>query len=209
MIQQKQFDHSECEQLIELLPLKPQSKHRGLLGNQSAVYATFGAYSYGNHYGVTKLTRRFPVFTKYLTKYFAHHDTQGSCSSSMVVNINGRCPLHRDNHNAAHHENRLVGLGKYKGGELWIETPGNQGIKGVTREVAPGSTPICGRVQATRHQLVKFLPKLWHGPEPWEGTRISVTRGHKHLLPSDRDFLHSLGFDLPPKSPTKEENLRL
>ena len=62
MISKHQLDHVDCEQLLECLPLTPKHRTRGIVEGQAAVYVTFGAYSYGNHYGVTKITRRLPLF---------------------------------------------------------------------------------------------------------------------------------------------------
>ena len=127
----------------------------------------------------------------------------------MVINVNSKCRIHRDNRNAAQHNNRLVGLGDYTGGGLWIETPGKQEPEGVAREVTPDNNQLWGRVYATRHQLVKFPPKLYHGPEAWEGHRTTltsyVTRGHNFLTMTDRVFLNSLGFNLPPEPVDREE----
>ena len=209
MCQKQQFQHRDCEQLLNLLPKASQSRSRGILEQPPEKYVTLGAYSYGNRYGVTKVTSQLPCFTRYILQYLQHHDPEGTACSSLVVNVNGKCAPHRDLHNEAHHVNRMIGLGKYSKGGLWIEIPGKQEVGGVTCEVAPGGPQVCGRVWATRHQLVKFPPKLWHGPEAWEGCRMTVTsyvtRGHKFLCQRDRDFLGSLGFKLPAISESKEE----
>ena len=207
----KRYRHSECEQLLELLPFRPKNQSQGKLPNQKAVYLTLGAYSYGNHYGITHKTRILPHFTKYLLAYLNQHDPDKTACSSVVIILNGRCVLHRDVHNQKQYPNRLMGLGNYQGGGLWVEESEQkgQGDSGLESREVGDQQVVWGRVHSTHHKVVKFLPGLWHETETWSGSRSTVTsyvtRGHSFLEQQDREFLGSLGFRLPPKVPLSEE----
>ena len=201
MLRKKQFQHDECEQFVEYLQIPKCTRHRGLIEDKEARYMTLGAYSHGNHYGVTKHTRRMPFATKYLLQYLSHHDPEKTYCTSLVINVDGRCRTHRDVHNDERYPNLLIGLGDYNQGELWIESNGSQESSLVDRAIPSVASPVRGTLHPTRHQLVKFNPKLWHGPEAWTGIRTTltsfVTRGHKFLQPEDCRILESLGFHLP------------
>ena len=182
-----------------------------MLKDQKAVYATLGAYSYGNHYGITNLTRVIPETTRYLLAYLKHHDPSKTPCSSLVLNLNGKCPAHRDVHNGAQWDNRLIGLGTFKGGGLWIEnieSSGHSEKDQSQRQVRPGLS-IWGKVHSTYHEIVKFPPKLWHETEPWSGSRMTltsyVTRGWALIPQTEKQFLSSLGFELPSPEPQHDQ----
>ena len=210
LLNRKQFDHRTCEQLIEMLAIPHNRQHRGLLGPGPAQYLVLGAYSHGNQYGITKQTHELPETTRYLLQYLQHHDDQDTQCSSIVINHNSFCPRHRDIHNDGKYCNRLIGLGDYEGGALWLE--GSEGSEGnrVWRSIPNQEHERPGVVRNTRYELVKFSPKQWHGPETWKGIRMTltsyVTRGHQFLTQEERNLLTNLGFLLPEKDlPCQEE----
>ena len=209
LLSRKQFDHRTCEQLIEMLAIPHNRQHRGLLGPGPAQYLVLGAYSHGNQYGITKQTQELPETTRYLLKYLQHYDDQDTQCSSMVINYNSFCPRHRDIHNDGKYCNRLIGLGDYQGGDLWLE--GSEGSEGtrVWRSIPNQEHARPGVLHNTRYELVKFSPKQWHGPETWKGVRMTltsyVTRGHQFLTKEERNLLINLGFLLPEKDPPGQE----
>ena len=58
---------------------------------------------------------------RYLLAYLQNWHGKPVEASSLVVNFNSPIPLHRDVHNSGEHLNYVMGLGKYQGGELWVE----------------------------------------------------------------------------------------
>ena len=207
--QEKQFQHKACEQFVEMLAIPLHRQHRGVILKGPARYLTLGAYSHGSHYGITKHTRQLPQTTRYLLAYLDHHDPQPSECSSLVLNIDSMCVRHRDVNNREEYENRLVGLGDFSGGKLWVEGSELSGAGPVIREVSPKQIPVQGQLHDVKHKLVKFKPKRWHGPEEWEGCRITltsyVTRGFAKITTEEQSFLQDLGFRLPS---TKEVDQR-
>ena len=201
LFQAKDFRHSSCEQLLEMLPFKARKQHRNMLGEKPETYITLGAYSFGNHYGVTRRTRQIPHTVRYLLGYMTSLNGGSFTCTSLVINKNARCPSHRDVNNSPEYFNRLVGLGPYTNGELWVEEPTEQSPSTSCRKVLPDGTMLNGRRHATRHQLVAFPPKAWHGPEPWKGLRTTLTsyvsRGWGELSDSEIQELERVGFKPP------------
>ncbi|CAE7653027.1 RE1 [Symbiodinium sp. CCMP2592] len=187
-IQKQDFSHDTCEQLLDLLPCRLHEGHRGMLDAQSQQYLIFGAYSHGNHYGLTKRSQKYPKMIKYLLSYMRHWSPEPLQATSLVVNFNGKCPLHKDQHNDASYPNAVIGLGTYQGGELWVarESP------------TEGET---GDLYDIYRTVQRFSPKVWHGPQAWTGRRIVVgtyvTRGHRQLSEDQPKKLQGLGFQVP------------
>ena len=201
LLKHQDFQHSTCEQFLELIPFKVQKRHRKLLGPEPAIYVTLGAYSHGNHYGVTNRSKQLPNTTKYLLNYMYHWNGGSFTSTSLAINMARQCPIHRDIHNDPLYPNRLIGLGEYEDGGLWVETPGEIEEGGAWRKVSKDGRLVYGQVQATRHRLVTFPPKAWHGPEAWKGNRVTLTsfvsRGFKQLQESEVQELRAMGFRVP------------
>ena len=124
MLSEKTFKHGGCEQLLDFLAIPPRSQHRGVLGSSPAQYLTLGAYSHGSQYGITNHTRELPHTARYFLAYLNRHDPTASCCSSLAVHVNSQCSRHRDVHNDEGYDNRIVGLGAYRGGQLWVEAIG-------------------------------------------------------------------------------------
>ena len=205
LLQEKDSRHQSCEQLINKIPFNPQRRQRGILGEQPQTYIVLGVYAFGNHYGVTKRTYQIPHTVRYLMKYLRHVNGSVFTCTSLVINRNAMCPIHKDVNNDPEYLNRLIGLGNYTRGELWVEVPQEQNSQKACRKVLPNGMVLNGHLHATRHRLVSFPPKAWHGPEPWEGQRDTVTsfvsRGWCHVSDVECQELQKLGFILPPPKP--------
>ena len=210
LLQEGDFTQKSCERLVSLLPRGPKQARSGLMEKQ-ARYHVFGAYAHGAQYGQTRKTSDFPLCAKYLNSFLQQYCPPGYAWSSVVVNENNEVPAHRDVNNLKGHPNLVVGLGDYKGGELWVQENvesldkgWNAGVKGplVEREVRPGER-LWGRLYPTKGKAVMFPPNAWHQSEPWTGCRITVSaymsRAATHVTPEVSQQLRSKGFPLPPK----------
>ena len=120
LLQNKDFRHESCEQLLKNLPLQPILKHRRMLGDSRSIYVTLGVCAYGNHYGITKKTRAWENLCRYVNAY--------------VENWSG--PGHKTVNNDERFENILIGLGDFRKGGLWLEDLGfiSSGNKGEKQE---------------------------------------------------------------------------
>ena len=82
----------------------------------------FGAFATRGE-GITQATFRFPLAATALMKLASTRE--GPCADegflSAQVNCGISLPAHKDKNN--HGETWLIGLGDYKGGRLWIESP--------------------------------------------------------------------------------------
>ena len=206
LLRTQDFQHESCEQLLEMLPYKSRKRHRGILGQGAALYLVLGAYSYGGKYGVTQRTQQLPHTIRYLNKYLDHWQSGPLIRSSLVINCNSRCPLHRDVYNNdQQYDNQIVGTGHYQGGRLWIECCPHEDDpqQEITWKTTPQGRQVPGRYHHIHHRVTTFKPQLWHEPETWSGYRRVLTgytsRGHQKLEPEQRQQLQKLGFHLPPK----------
>ena len=111
------YQHASCEAFLkELQQIKDQSR-RSLVQSETGKYLIFGAYSHGNHYGLTRRTSRFPKTIGYLLSYLRHWSHEPITSTSLVINFNSRAGVHRDVHNSGEypntsrevHEGRIMG----------------------------------------------------------------------------------------------------
>ena len=191
------YTHEACTNLLAQLPCQNTQRQR-LLGNTGQGYLILGMYACGNKYGVTRITSRLPVTTKYLLSYLQHWSPEPFPATTVVVKQNNKCPVHRDVHNQVGTLNRIIGLGKYKQGRLWVQEDPNGTSQKRVAQVLPNGERAGGEYHEIRHKVLAFNPKAWHGPEEWSGERYTLTgyvsRGAKHLASGDREQLQSLGF---------------
>ena len=110
LLQNKDFRHESCEQLLKNFPLQPIMKHRRMLGNNRSIYVTLGVYAYGNHYGITKKTRVWENLCRYMNAYVENWSGPG-CRTSLTISLNNQIPLHKDVNNDERFDNVLIGLG--------------------------------------------------------------------------------------------------
>ena len=164
-----------------------------------------GAFAYGAQYGYTKNTEKYPEMTQYLNAWFTHHVPTASFTSISVAS-NMKAALHRDVNNTSSSVNITTAVGKFTGGSLWIEQkspsvsvdcPGRGRL--VSRKT-PHGLWLSGKLHPTRHRVVTFSPKLWHGVQGWQGKRVSVTaytiRNLEALSESDQHQLMCWGFPI-------------
>ena len=205
--QGKDYSHQACNTLLEMFPGSSDETSSHGPGMDPRKYITFGLYSHGNHYGITRVTRQLSQVIRYLLEYFKHWAGSLPVATSLVVNLNQRCDKHRDVHNDKAYDNWMIGVSEYQGGRLWVENisppePGNP--ESGALEALPNGEQRRGHWLATQHQVAHFPPKAWHGPESWKGRRntvcLYVSRGHGLVGSDVRKELQNCGFRLPRRS---------
>ena len=205
LLENRDFKHSSCEELLDMLPLKPILKHRRMLGNQRSVYVTFGVYAYGSHYGITHRTRSHQCLCRYLNMYMENH-AGPFCRTSLTLSFNNQMPVHRDVNNDERFDNVVIGLGSFQKGGLWLQDDASESSKvseQVQKRQLPSGEWVSGVIHDLRHKAQRFSPKRWHGSQEWIGNRVViaayVSRGIHHLSLEDFRRLKDFGFNCPPQ----------
>ena len=205
---QQQYHHKVCEQLIQQLPHNRHLNHRSVIREERVRYLTFGLYAYGNQYGVTKCTMRFPQVCRYLLKYMQHWSKEPLQCTSFVINDNGTLKLHRDNHNKAGSWNHLIGVSSYQKGGIWLEGPPRNSHQLTRAKELPNGRSVVGHVEETRHRMVRFDARKWHETEAWHGNRVVISaftsRGWDEVPSEVQKLLQTYGFPVPSEQSTEE-----
>ena len=194
----KQYAIQDVQPLLELMSTLRIGRTRHMVPGTKAPYHVFGLYSHGKSYGVTNKTTLFPHVTTYVNQWLKQNLPKGARWTSFALSTNNRMPIHRDNHNDPNSTNYVLGVGTYKGGELWTEAPpGYTGPDACSQESIDGKI-LHGRKIPTLGQCVTFSPKAWHGTCAWTGDRYTVTayvsRGDRLLEEDLRKELQTFGF---------------
>ena len=88
----------------------------------------------------------------------------------------------------------------FTGGELWLEDDGISRDDEAAVERKYGGRILVGKTVDVKNQFFSFSPKRAHGPQPWSGTRWTITaftpRGSDQLSESDRSFLIDIGLPM-------------
>ena len=201
LMQQGQYQHRHCEKVIKMLPQHRQKNQRSVLQEERSRYLTFGLCAYGNQYGVTKCTLKFPKTCQYLLQYLRHWAQEPLECTSFVINDNGTLRLHKDHHNSPGYPNYLIGVTAYQKGGLWLEGPPRNSRQEVHAKVLPNGQSLLGHVEETRHRMVQFDAKKWHATEAWHGNRVVmsafVSRGWAEVSSEVQGLLRQLGFPVP------------
>ena len=209
---EKKYGIQEIQPLLELMSQLRIGRTRNMVPGIKAPYHVFGLYSHGRSYGVTNKTELFPCVTAYVNQWLRRNLPRGAQWTSFALSTNNRMPVHRDNHNDPSSINYVLGVGSYKGGELWVETPpGYTGPDACAQESINGRV-LQGRKLPTLGQCVSFSPKAWHGTCEWTGDRYTVTayvsRGGKIVEDDIRSELRFRGFGISEgPSETREQGL--
>ena len=195
---QKQYQHEQCEQLLELLTQcsLAKGKPRNMIEVNKGKYLVFGAYSHGGKYGVTTKTQQYPNLVQYLLNYLQHWHGSPIIATSLVVNLPsiGMCIIMRDLSTIFW---------------AWVLTReascgSNSLERGSTCHQALDNQKVMGTKHDIHGKVVRFHPKAWHGPVAWSGVRMTVgtyvTRGFAQLTSLEVQQLKALGFELPAKS---------
>ena len=201
LLQCRDFSFKACEELLNLAPLKSPNRNRSMV-ERDAEYLTLGVYSHGAFYGTTNASERHPQLTAHLNAFGQRHLPPQARWTSLTVSRDNKLPVHRDVNNSSTHSNYLIGVGSYKGGELWTHNPqlSEQSQHALT-QVHPDGRQLLGEARATRHRVVEFDPKVWHATCPWTGQRTVITyfvsRGWNQLEIEALERIQGVGFRVP------------
>ena len=185
------FSHSSCVELLRITDWPARASKRISVRTPGA-YQVLGQYSYGRFAGITLGTYKLKFTTLYLNDFLT---TQGASGprSSISITQNAAVRPHRDAHNV--NLNYCIALGKFKGGDLWVESPEGTIFKKIKSGVSVG-----GKVVKHQGRLNVFDPKKYHAVEEYEGERWSITafttRSSQSLSSGQREHLESFGFSL-------------
>ena len=170
----------------------------GIKAKQPIRAWTFGAYSYTFNKGITAGTKMRPQLVRLLNKFLAKLAPEARWTS-LILNDGITYQPHRDHNNEHGSMNLVVCLDDDQngdGGGIWIENP--DGVE--LRQISPGKV-LQGTIHDIRRRLLTFDPGLWHGTEPWTGSRVSLTAftagGWQTLEDSELQILRNLDFPLP------------
>ena len=191
LLDSRDFSMASCLRLLSSTTWPNTSRRRG--DNQrSNVYLLLGQFTYGKFSGITKATGQLVWVTRYLNAFMTYHGASDP-RSSLVVSSGSRIKYHKDINNVG--MNHSIALGKFTGGGLWQEDESGAEVRSM-----PSGAEKRGRVVSHRKKLISFDPRRYHGVEPWEGTRWSITvyrtRSSLGLDTARADELRHFGFEL-------------
>ena len=208
LLKARDFTYAACETLVRALPmrrpemLRQAHKSTGVLERDLATPGTLvlGLFAHGPMCGMTRGTDQCSLATRYFNLFMRDKLPPGELHqwSSLSVSRNVPSKPHMDAHNVAQSMNLSVSMGRFSGGELWLEIPSHEVAKHrkVEWRVKGNGIQVPGRLINTRHKLVAFGPKTTHATQPWQGFRISITaylsraalRVRAHILQQLRDL---------------------
>ena len=200
------YSFKTCLSLLKLLPFETGATRRQSVASHPGESScqVLGLYKYGGFKGVTSLSHRIPNFCIYLNGFAKHHRASG-CWTSISINRNAQLEPHWDYGNLVGTVNQLIGLGSYKGGELWLQLLDHEvdAHRNVQWMVSNRSEAMPGTLLSCKHRMVQFEPQRYHGTMPWEGERHTLAiYTNRALLEVDTNTYHkliSLGFPLGAK----------
>ena len=123
--------------------------------------------------------------------------------TSFSLSMNTQAQIHIDAHNYDSSVNMTCSLGKFTGGELWLEMKEEDHVQPrvVHWETKSNGVRVPGHLYSTYRQPLLVSPKTYHKTRAWKGTPWAMTaftaRSFRGLEPRDRDFLRSAGFPVP------------
>ncbi|OLQ12591.1 Copia protein [Symbiodinium microadriaticum] len=196
LLRAKDFRPEACHQLLDAVDL--MSVKRGCLedkGRSGAV--ALGLFSHGGFSGVTRCSNSHKQLSRYFLKYLRFHGMDGSVTS-LYVSRNTKAAVHRDCHNLKGSVNWIHQLGRYTGGELWVECRDQKNPPvDATWKVLNGRR-VYGFLLDARDQTMCFDPELRHETQPFKGDRYSITAyTSRSIVQADQELrrrLRDLGF---------------
>ena len=196
------YSHTACEALVARLPSQRRRQHRSAMLDHKTDTLLLGVYAHGNHYGVTKWSRRLPQSSSYLWSYLKKWSPEAVHGSTLVINKNCKHGMHKDVNNLPGTQNYVIGVSSYKQGEVWLEGPGPSPEYPKVNRQTPNGQILSGHLRSVQRQVVTFDAHKWHATQDWSGTRWVVaaytSRGVKHLEQGDVKWLRKQDFPLPP-----------
>ncbi|CAE7227097.1 GIP, partial [Symbiodinium sp. CCMP2456] len=117
----KNYSRSACVKLLEATSWKdePHTSGRGQSW-RSEWYRTLGKFVHGGVSGLTRCSRHHQQLSLYLNEFLDFHGSSEP-RTSITISKNARPGMHRDVNNLG--RNSTMALGKFSGGQLWVEDP--------------------------------------------------------------------------------------
>ena len=161
---------SEIEAKASLLnqPLPKARQRTNIVSDDSIPEGRlFGAFTTRGE-GITQATFCFPLAVTALMKLASTRE--GPCADEGFLSAQVNCGI-KDKNN--HGETWLIGLGDYKGGRLWIESPCGQHPPPLITKKWQES--LRGDLVDVHDKWFKFDPRCYHAVEPVTGgRRVSI-----------------------------------
>ena len=159
LLSQKDFSLWSFEKFLDSFP-KPKLKQRA--STHHGPYLVFGLYAHGNHYGVTRRSSETPTLVQYINQLlkfqsrgqFDHEPTW----TTFAVGLNAGSLPHRDLHNRTGSRNYVLGVGKYKDGEVWLQDVHRQ--PGASSKRLPDGQVIAVKNVNIKYKMREIDPKL-------------------------------------------------
>lgn len=172
-------------------------------GKQSVQGALAGLFAYGGTLGITNFTKQNPELVVYLNRFLRSWETAFRYTS-IQINKDYSSKPHADRNNLG--PSRIIGLGNYQGGEIWIERKGVSEPLTLQRDVPRyrrGETYMDQKVNI-HNRLVEFGGTKLHFTFPFQGTRYNLiyfkTKHTGRAGARDLESLRKLCFPLPSTS---------
>ena len=173
-----------------------------------AHYFNIGAFNLAGRRGITQETSRhlliIPALNTWLQRVFPSQTW-----TSICINHNEQLALHRDQGNAPNSLNRLIALGDFTAGQIFLE----DAVGDCSIWCDALDCWIQGRAHDVLEHGLSFNAHIWHASMPWSGDRWAVTAhtcsDFHSLALKDRMQLSSLGFPLPADVPPSLPELPL
>ena len=198
LLAKQDYSYKACAGLLEQCRGLGKVNNRRMAQGQDGMQMILGRYVYGSFQGVSRATTSFPNTVLYVNSYLRQHLPREAKWTSVAVTHNIKTPIHRDLQNHPGFDNWLHGLGDYTGGELWVETPADYSGSDVHVQQTEDGKQLKGCVHATRHAVVRFPPKAWHGTCAFQGSRFVLTayvcRGYEQATEAEQKQLEQGGF---------------
>ena len=171
-------------------------------------YLSFGLYAHGAQHGMTSRSQALPCVVRYMNQFMSKHAHESGLDvqtwTTLTVGLNAGSVMHRDCHNLPESRNLIIGLGNYRGGELWRAVGANEQPRHASNtkwRAQRDGTRVRGVQECIRHRPTTFDPFVPHATCKWSGPRFVITAHSSRALtmigPDVRSDLRGLGFPLP------------
>ena len=199
------FSHQDMEEVLRCCPTKWKSKTRSSMssGSTRSGHVTLGLYAYGSMQGITRDSKEYPFFCKFVNQWIRQHSKEAFSWTSVAINFQSSMSVHKDVNNLQQSENMSASFGSFSKGELWIALDNHE--PGECDQIVwqkRGEVRMPGKLVRTFHNPHYFDASLHHCTMPWKGYRMSVNaytaRTVQSLRVSEKNDLQELGFRLRP-----------
>eukprot|EP00435_Cladocopium_sp_Y103_P074977 s35_g52.t2 len=188
-------------EVLRLLEIPASQTRKKLMptGQKSVHKVVFGLYSHGGKVQITTFTKQCPWTTKLLTA-FVQQKYPGFYFTSIQVNFNNKCPPHVDRNDGT---SLIIGLGDYKGGEIFVAHPNGTDLLQLSKAVAgyQKGANVPGDYVDIKSKWLEFDGRSLHAVKPFKGTRFTLVYytcpEYRQASPNVRMACTDSGFKYP------------